>query len=177
MSSCISHTGNQSSVYWCHTEDDVQSYSIILIKSLKASWEKFLLKVLIIPKTTYMTYVTVTTDRLQDLAWPAEVQTLRNDMQSRQKLKIIRGCLPQFPWNCPQAENKLIIWFLATEPCATLGWNCLSQAFTRNTAQFSFAGHFRHNLVMQPSITLPSLVNNPTHHPRYALTINQERIS
>lgn len=100
-----------------------------------------------------MTYVTIITDRLQVLVWPAEVLTLRNDMQSRQKLKIIRGCLPQFPWNCPQAENKLIIWLLAIEPHATLGWNCRSWAFTRNTAQFSFAGHFRHNLLTQWSIT------------------------
>lgn len=48
-------------------EDYVESYSIILIKTLKASQEKFLLKVLIIPKTTHMTYVTVITDRLQVL--------------------------------------------------------------------------------------------------------------
>lgn len=116
----------------------------------------------------------IITDCLQVPAWPTEVLILGNDTQSRQKLKIIRGCLPQFPWNCPQAKNKLMIWFLAIEPRATLGWNCSSRAFARNTAHFSFAGHFRHNLVMQPSITLPSSVNNPTQYPRHALITRRE---
>lgn len=141
----------------------MECYSIISVKTLKASQKKFLFKVLTIPKGAYMTYVTKITDCLQVLVWPRAVLTLRNDTQSKQDLKIIRGCLPQFPWNCLQAENKVMIWFLATEPHAVLGWNCPSEAFTKNTAQVLFEGHCRYHPVMQPSITLPSLVEHPTH--------------